>query len=193
MLKCHKDEKRPFSSDWFLIYNSILGSGINIHVKIKLSSGAKITIFPSATAEIWFHISRQIFQRLISSWRHILITSIFESFLSWQNKRNIMYTPFKVVFYEMFRANHESSLRIEIYLMPSHESYPFVACTLAFRTKFHLQDWEYCCIFERHTGGLAFSLGVRTNDNKLQVYKLSTMKISHVGFSSWEYDVISVN
>ena len=37
----------------------------------------------------------------------------------------------------MFRANHESSLRIEICSMGSYESCPFVACTLVFRTNVH--------------------------------------------------------
>ena len=37
----------------------------------------------------------------------------------------------------MFRANHESSLRIEICSMGSNESCPFVACTLVFVTNVH--------------------------------------------------------
>ena len=45
--------------------------------------------------------------------------------------------PFEAIFVEMFRVNHESSQRTEIGSMRSHESYPFVAVTLVFRTSLH--------------------------------------------------------
>ena len=78
----------------------------------------------------------------------------------------------------MFRANNESSL------MRSHESRPFVARTHVFRlmsTEIYPSRLGVLLLLERLISGLAFSFGARTKNNKLQVYKLSTMKISNVG------------
>ena len=89
---------------------------------------------------------------------------------AWTRRRSrtlYIMAPFEAIFVEMFRVNHESSQRTEIGSMRSHESYPFVAVTLVFRTSEHLKiqhlDQEYCCILRRHTATQPFPSGFRLN------------------------------